>query len=124
MSETKVIHVHDMSNYPDAVYIGRAMPRRGLKASPFANPYKIGRDGSREDVLRKFASDLDAMLAGSGRQGVLDDLCELIGKPLACWCRHDGQPITDETGCHGDILIAELRANYTDAELRRLAALT
>lgn len=44
---TKVIHVNDMPNYPDAVYIGRAAPGKGLRQSYFANPYKIGVDGDR-----------------------------------------------------------------------------
>jgi hypothetical protein len=28
-----------------------AFPRRGLKASPFANPFVIGRDGDRAKVI-------------------------------------------------------------------------
>lgn len=44
---------------PDgAVYIGRAMSRYGLKRSDFANPYTIGKDGTRAEVLAKFRRDL------------------------------------------------------------------
>ena len=53
---TRVVHVND--NVPGAVYIGRAVPRRGIKASKWANPYKIGRDGTRADVIGKYWYDL------------------------------------------------------------------
>src|ERR1700737_2718916 len=36
------------------VYIGRAVPRSGLKASIWGNPFVIGKDGSREEVMVKY----------------------------------------------------------------------
>ena len=36
----RVVHVDD--SVPGAVYVGRAVPRRGIKASPFGNPYRLG----------------------------------------------------------------------------------
>lgn len=96
---TRVVHVRDQ--IPGAVYIGRAMPRQGLKASPFANPFKIGTDfaPAREDAIRLFRLH---MTVGQGRHL---DLETLWGKPLACWCRHDGEERTPENTCHGDVLI-------------------
>ena len=108
----KVIHVDDMPNYPDAIYIGRAMPRKGLKASPFANPYRIGRDGNRETVIRKYAADLEDRLTRSSRQETLDALYDLIGRPLACWCRKDGEEPTPDNACHADVLIRAIRAEF------------
>ncbi len=35
------------------VYIGRAVPRSGLKASPWGNPFVIGKDGTRDEVMGK-----------------------------------------------------------------------
>ena len=36
------------------VYIGRAVPRSGLKASVWGNPFVIGKDGTREEVMVKY----------------------------------------------------------------------
>ena len=35
------------------VYIGRAVPRSGLKASVWGNPFVIGKDGTRDEVMVK-----------------------------------------------------------------------
>lgn len=115
MSRTRVVHVND--NVPGAIYIGRAVPRRGLKASIWANPYAIGRSGTRAQVIARYANDLHDRLATSARQDILDDLYELIGKPLACWCRHDGEERTAANWCHGDVLVELLRElRWDDAD--------
>lgn len=77
----------------DAVYVGRASPRRGLAESAFGNPFKIGPDGTRAEVIEKYRSWL------LGSQELLLRLPELRGRRLACWCK----PLP----CHGDVL-AEL----------------
>jgi hypothetical protein len=56
MSRGRVVHVRD--HVEGAVYIGRAMPRFGLPASPWRNPYKIGTHGTRADCLLMYADDL------------------------------------------------------------------
>lgn len=64
------------------VYVGRP--------SKWGNPFEIGRDGTREEVVRKFEQyllDSPALLAQVG---------ELKGKTLACWCA----PLA----CHADVL--------------------
>lgn len=71
---------------PYDVYIGRP--------SKWGNPFAIGKDGTREEVIEKYREWLmknwvDAFL----------DVAELRGKILGCWCA----PLP----CHGDIL-AEL----------------
>lgn len=65
------------------VYIGRP--------SAFGNPFKIGRDGDREEVIKKFRAWLhvNPYLMRLARR-------ELAGKTLGCWCA----PHT----CHGDEL--------------------
>jgi len=126
----RVVHVKD--NVPGAVYIGRAMPRQGLRASPFANPYKIGAPAShwaqkdpitREGALFAYSTDI---WSGPKRH-LLAELPALRGKPLACWCRHDGVPMTNgvtddgpDNRCHGDLLVHWLDT-LTDDELRELA---
>lgn len=87
---TRVVHV---SKEPYDIYIGRAMPRQRLKASKWQNPFKIGPDGTREEVIaayRRYLLEFPELLAA---------LPELHGKVLACWCKPEA--------CHGDIL-AEL----------------
>lgn len=130
---TRVVHVND--NMPGAVYIGRANPRRGLKASPFANPYKIGTPashwGQKDPITRKgalFAYSTEIWSPGGSLQHLLAILPELRGKPLACWCRHDDVPMTNgiidagpDNRCHGDLLVDWLDT-FTDEELRAMAA--
>jgi hypothetical protein len=77
----------------DAVYVGRASPRRGLAESLFANPYRVDVDGTREQVIQKYLKHV------LSRQELLLRLPELRGRRLACWCK----PLP----CHGDVL-AEL----------------
>jgi Domain of unknown function (DUF4326) len=36
------------------IYVGRAMPRLNLAGSVLGNPFKIGRDGTREVALIKY----------------------------------------------------------------------
>lgn len=80
------------------VYIGRKAivfidgERYPKKDSPFANPYKIGKDGTREEIIKKYEIYIkDKILKGEL------DLEQLRGKTLGCWCK-------PET-CHGEILL-------------------
>ncbi len=67
------------------VYIGRP--------SKWGNPFVIGKDGSREQVVAKYRQWL------LGQPQLLAALHELKGKTLGCWCSPEA--------CHGDVL-AEL----------------
>ena len=71
--------------HPKSIYIGRP--------SKWGNPYKIGEDGSREEVIEKYRQYITK---GKGKH-LLKDLHELKGKYLRCWC----YPLP----CHGDILV-------------------
>jgi Domain of unknown function (DUF4326) len=81
--------------FADVIYVGRAMARGGwqLPASPLANPFRLGSDGSREEVVARYREYL------LGRADLLALLPELRGKRLGCWCA----PLS----CHADV-IAEL----------------
>lgn len=74
--------------YPDAVYIGRANPRYGLRASKWANPYHISATVTRDEAVARYVLK---MLNES------HDYNELQRKTLVCWCE-DGEL------CHGDFL--------------------
>lgn len=65
------------------VYVGRP--------SKWGNPFKAGRDGTREEVISKYESYIRAkpeLVAAAKR--------ELKGKVLGCWCA----PLA----CHADVL--------------------
>jgi hypothetical protein len=67
----------------------------GREASPFANNFRIGPDGSREDVLAKNKAQLLTRLAEDPQLALA--LQRLKGKRLGCWCK----PLA----CHGDFLV-------------------
>ena len=69
---------------PYDVYIGRG------RGSKWGNPFVIGRDGNRDEVISKFE-----MYMMSNPQ-LIQQLPELIDKTLGCWCK--------PKACHGDIL--------------------
>jgi hypothetical protein len=79
-----------------AIYVGRAQPRVGLRASKWANPFRIGRDGTRPDVIGKYRAWLLA------QPELMAALAELRCRDLACWCAPEP--------CHADVLV-ELAAD-------------
>ena len=96
---TRVGHIKydaDCQPGPDDLYIGRAMPRYGLRASPFANPYRVGMHGDRQECLALFRRYFR-----ENRPDLHVRLGELRGKTLLCWC-HTAGGAGEE--CHGDWL--------------------
>jgi hypothetical protein len=85
---------------PPAVYIGRLMPRYGLPGSKWHNPYKVGRDGTREEVIAKYQRHLHD-------SGLIYAVHELRGRDLVCWCAPEP--------CHGDLLLQ--LANAVESQL-------
>lgn len=73
------------------VYIGRP--------SKWGNPFQIGRDGTREEVIKKYA---DWFMTTN----LVLDLHELKGGRLGCCCK----PLA----CHGDFLVQliEMEAEF------------
>lgn len=67
-----------------AVYIGRP--------SKWGNPFVIGRDGTRAQVIAKYRAHLLASPT------LMAALPELRGRDLVCWCA--------PCPCHGDVLVA------------------
>lgn len=68
-----------------AVYVGRP--------GPFGNPFVLGRDGDRAQVIEKYRAWFDtqpALVARAKR--------ELAGKDLVCFCA--------PKPCHGDVLLS------------------
>jgi Domain of unknown function (DUF4326) len=69
---------------PSSVYIGRP--------GPWGNPFQIGDDGTRAEVVQKYERFLN-----KNPQLKAKVVKELRGKNLVCFCA----PLT----CHGDILL-------------------
>lgn len=85
---TRVVNVDKNESYD--VYIGRG--------SNWGNPYAIGFDGDRDEVIRKYQYDFDRGFFERG-----DKFKEkLMGKRLGCHCK----PAT----CHGDVLAKYLNS--------------
>ncbi len=76
----------DKGDYFDT-YIGRG--------TLWGNPYSIGHDGDREDVIRKFQYDFDRNYLKDGEK-FKEKLILLRGHTLGCHCK--------PFDCHGDVL--------------------
>jgi hypothetical protein len=85
LSTTKVVHC---KRDEFDIYIGRG--------SKWGNPYIIGRDGTREEVIDKYRKYVLMR-----RKDLLNSLEELEGKRLGCWCA--------PKACHGDVLLALIK---------------
>lgn len=64
------------------------------RTTEYGNPFKIGKDGNRDQVIKKFADNCPDDL----------DLYPLVGKRLGCHCK----PLD----CHGDVYIEKIRKQY------------
>ena len=80
MKKTRVVNLRNESY---DVYIGRP--------SKWGNPFSIGKDGYRPDVIEKYRQYI------LSKPELLKDIKELKGKVLGCYCK----PLA----CHGDILV-------------------
>jgi len=90
MTKTKVVHCNKDSY---DILIDRT--------TMWGNPFKIGKDGDRTDVIVKF----DLWLNGKDfvdfkqpkLQKILNNIDQLDGQTIACWCK--------PRECHGDIYV-------------------
>ncbi len=71
------------SEHANSVYIGRG--------SAWGNPFRIGVDGDRAEVIRKFREYAEAVILENP-----DWLEPLVSKDMVCYCA----PLA----CHGDVL--------------------
>ena len=96
------------------VYIGRKgvvfVQDSGLKRryptedSIFYNPYKIGKDGCRQEVIDKYRKYILHKID----QGEItkEEIMRLRGKNLGCWCSPEP--------CHGDVLVELIHQIQTE----------
>ena len=85
--------VHNQNDEYD-VYIGRAVPDKGLEASKWGNPFVMQgeSDAERQRVIAAYRDWI------VDQTELMDALHELKGKRIACWCA--------PKACHGDVLAA------------------
>ena len=90
----RVVHC---KRQPFDIYIGRP--------SKWGNPFVVGQDGTREEVIAKY----EQWLLADEQSALRAALTELRGKVLGCWCA--------PKACHGDVL-ARLsdRGSYPEVE--------
>lgn len=79
----QVYNAKDKYTRANFVYIGRP--------TKWGNPFKIGRDGTRAEVVAKFENYI------MHQPRLLAALPELKGKNLLCHCAPEA--------CHGDVLL-------------------
>lgn len=105
---TRVVHC---LREPYDVYIGRWNPKVPIN-SKWANPFKISNHLSREDAIAMFRFYL------MHNQDLLDQVGELKGKTLGCWCVDKPvDHIREQKQCHGEVLL-ELAETYSKPEAK------
>ena len=88
MAGTKIVNIR--AGEPYDVYIGRG--------SKWGNPFRIGMDGSRDEVVAKYRVWVVQ------QPHLMASLEELRGKVLGCWCK----PLL----CPGDVLAELLEGSF------------
>ena len=103
MKRRLVVH----KRQPHDVYVGRP--------TKWGNPFVIGKDGTRETVVKKYrqwllggGADIPNWMLGGGRHIAAAARRELRGKVLACWCA----PLP----CHADVLVEIANAAFVNKE--------
>jgi hypothetical protein len=93
--EAVVVHVSSKTHH---VYVGRG--------GDWGNPFKIGEDGSRQEVIAKHRAWLWSQIQNGSIS--LDALASLHGQRLGCYCAPEP--------CHGDTLAAAAAWAYNQKE--------
>lgn len=85
--------------FADGLYIGRENARYNMKKSILHNPFAIGPDGNRDEVIQLFKEYLWECIK---RKNVVYDALMKLAKVehdlnLVCYCKPHA--------CHGDVII-------------------
>lgn len=89
------------------IYIGRANKSLGLEGSPLANPYKVGADGTRSEVIALYRTWLwnKIVIGYNNPNETFEELFSIARRvkngetiEFSCYCK----PLD----CHGDVLVA------------------
>jgi MoxR-like ATPase len=91
----------DLDHDNSLAYIGRGSQRQGLRPSKWGNPFEIGRDGNRDEVISKYK----VWLLKKNKELLRDIFVELPGKNLVCHCAPEP--------CHGNLLLRLANSKYS-----------
>lgn len=101
-----MITVANIRHTKQGEYIGRAMPRQGLKASPLGNPYRLDEGGDRSIPIAQYKRRLLVLIREDTRERrEIDRLTEIArtgNLVLLCWCK--GPVGSPDIACHGDVI--------------------
>lgn len=86
-NQGKVLNKRHREDFSNSVYVGRP--------TKWGNPYEIGLNGSRKEVVEKYLHHTLTMLKIDSEW-----LDPLRGKDLVCWCA----PLE----CHADVILSLL----------------
>lgn len=90
------------------VYIGRKgivfidNQRFPKEDSIWANPFKIDKNNTREQVIDKYRNYITDKIKN---ENLTDELLKLKNKNLGCWCHPQK--------CHGDVLVDLLNSQFS-----------
>ena len=96
-------------DYENNYYIGSAgivfinKERFPKKTSLFHNPFKIDKDNTREDVIKKYKKYIKQKIKNDNK--FKNELLNLKNKNLGCWCHPEP--------CHGDVLLKIIKKIVT-----------
>jgi hypothetical protein len=95
MSDTTVVNLRGMDTFDRRFYKVTRIDRRTI----FGNPFKIGKDGNRDQVCDQYEEWFQQMVRDDPdfKKRVL----QLKGATLGCWCK--------PARCHGDTIVAWLK---------------
>lgn len=103
-------NLKEWTNDENNIYIGRAgvvfiknddgkKERFPKVKSMFCNPFKVGKDGTREEVIKKYKKYLIEKLKNNSN--FRKEFIKLKDKNLGCWCHPEK--------CHGDVILKILK---------------
>ena len=97
----KYNNLKDWMDCENNIYIGRSgivfidNKRFPSRQSNFANPFKLGKDGTREEIINKYKVYITNKLDND--KFLRQELINMKGKKLGCWCY--------PAPCHGNVLL-------------------
>jgi hypothetical protein len=91
---TRVVNIKKFDD--DYIFIGRG--------SKWGNPYRIGKDGTREQVIEKYEDYIRK------KPEMMADLPKLVGENLGCYCY--------PKKCHGDVLVKLIKERGLENEAK------
>jgi hypothetical protein len=78
------------------------------RSTKWGNPFMISEENSRKEVIDLYEKYVRAALERDDMELTYEELMEMRGKRLGCWCA--------PRPCHGDVLVGIIEERLNDAE--------